>query len=242
MDSSKNSNVVQYVLIGLLIVSAFFIGSLWTRVNNIDKTGTPKATGNVVNNGAEGTPAKPQVDTLVLAEQAGLNKDEFQTCIKSKEAADMVKAEEKTGADAGITGTPGGFIIDTTTGKGLQIPGAVPYDMLKSSMDKVVAGTELTDLKKVAPVNDKEFSRGDKKARYVLIEYSDYDCPFCKRFHPTAQQLVNEYEGKVKWVYRQMPLDQLHPNARSKSVAAVCAGKLGGEEAYWKLTDAFLTE
>jgi protein-disulfide isomerase len=92
--------------------------------------------------------------------------------------------------------------------------------------------------KKVAQVSDDDHVRGSKDVSVFLIEYSDYECPFCSKFHSTAQQLVDEYEGKVAWVYRHFPLDQLHKNARSAAEASECVADLGGEEAFWKFTDA----
>lgn len=90
---------------------------------------------------------------------------------------------------------------------------------------------------KVDPVTEKDHVRGDRNARILLIEYSDLECPFCKRFHPTAQQIVEEYDGKVAWVYRHFPLDQIHLKADKEAEAIECANKLGGNDAFWKLTD-----
>ncbi|MFC1649202.1 DsbA family protein [Patescibacteria group bacterium] len=89
----------------------------------------------------------------------------------------------------------------------------------------------------VAPVNDSDHVSGDRNARIVLIEYSDYECPYCARFHPTAQQVVNEYNGQVAWVYRHFPLDTIHVNARPAAEASECVAEIGGEEAFWKFTE-----
>lgn len=78
---------------------------------------------------------------------------------------------------------------------------------------------------------------GDRNARILLIEYSDLECPFCKRFHPTAQQIINEYKGKVAWVYRHFPLDQIHSKSDKESEATECANELGGNDVFWKFTD-----
>ncbi len=241
MKEMKKSNVVQYVLIGLLIVAAFLIGSLWTKVGVLETKG---GTGSGIAVKDTGTPAAAGetaavVDVAAMAKDAGLNADDFQTCTKSKEAADLVAADEATGATAGVQGTPGAFIVDTQTGKGVEVPGAVPYTNLKTLMDQVIAGTNLTALK-VTAITPSDHVRGDKLARYALIEYSDYDCPYCKQFSTTITKLLTDYSGKVKWAYRQMPLDQLHPTTRVKSIAAMCAAKLGGDDAFWKFTDTFL--
>lgn len=93
------------------------------------------------------------------------------------------------------------------------------------------------DAASVEPLRDTDHVRGDRQARVLLIEYSDLECPFCKRFHPTAQQVVNEYAGEVAWVYRHFPLDQLHPKADKEAEAVECARELDGEDGFWKLVD-----
>lgn len=89
----------------------------------------------------------------------------------------------------------------------------------------------------VDPISDKDHIRGDKNAKIALIEYSDLECPFCKSFHPTAQQVVDEYDGQVMWVYRHFPLDQLHPKAAKEAEAAECASELAGNEGFWAYVD-----
>jgi protein-disulfide isomerase len=82
--------------------------------------------------------------------------------------------------------------------------------------------------------------RGDPDATVTLVEYSDFECPFCKRFHPTVKRLVAESNGQLRWVYRHFPLDELHPvKARKEAVASECAAELGGNDAFWKFADRF---
>lgn len=87
----------------------------------------------------------------------------------------------------------------------------------------------------VRPVDaNRDHIRGAADARVTLIEYSDTECPFCKRFHPTLQQAVREYDGKVRWVYRHYPLDALHQKARKEAEATECAAEQGK---FWEYVD-----
>lgn len=90
----------------------------------------------------------------------------------------------------------------------------------------------------VAPkLTNTDHIRGDKKAKIALVEYSDLECPFCKTFHVTAQKIVDDYKGKVMWVYRHYPLS-FHVNAQKEAEASECVSELGGEDAFWKFIDA----
>jgi len=91
----------------------------------------------------------------------------------------------------------------------------------------------------VRPISESDYVLGNPNAPIVMIEYSDYDCPFCKQFHVTMQQVMDEYGvgGRVAWVYRQFPLIDLHPNSPQISEAALCVGDLGGNSAFWTFSD-----
>lgn len=97
------------------------------------------------------------------------------------------------------------------------------------------------NLKAVAAVTDADHVRGSKDAKVKVIEYSDIDCPFCQRFHPTVQQAKDAYGDEVAWVYRHFPLS-IHPNAETKAVATECVAKLAGNDAFWKYLDAVVAD
>ncbi|PIZ47117.1 hypothetical protein COY32_02200 [candidate division WWE3 bacterium CG_4_10_14_0_2_um_filter_41_14] len=85
---------------------------------------------------------------------------------------------------------------------------------------------------------------GDKNAPVTIIEFSDYECPFCKRhFDETLPKIVKEYvdTGKVKIVYRDFPLSFHDPMATKEAVAANCARKQGGDTDYFKYHDEIFT-
>jgi protein-disulfide isomerase len=81
------------------------------------------------------------------------------------------------------------------------------------------------------------YFKGDEDADVVLVEFSDFQCPFCSRFYSqTLGQIESEYidSGKVKLVYKDFPLDSIHPEARPASNAARCAGEQGK---FWEYHD-----
>ena len=81
---------------------------------------------------------------------------------------------------------------------------------------------------------------GNPNAAVKIVEFSDIECPFCKKFHPTMLRIMEEYgrDGKVAWVYRHFPLEQIHSFAREGALAAECANEQGGNKAFW----AFVNE
>src|SRR5256885_4219035 len=74
-------------------------------------------------------------------------------------------------------------------------------------------------------------AQGPANAPIELVEFSDFQCPFCYRAHPTVKQVLNTYGGKIRFVYRNYPLPN-HPNARPAAEAAQCANEQGQLWAY----------
>jgi len=125
---------------------------------------------------------------------------------------------------------------------GIIIAGALYFNDGKKAIDtdKVnVPKAQVSGLDNVRPVSTDDHIRGNPNAPVVIVEYSDTECPFCSRFHSTMKQVMDEYgkAGKVAWVYRHSPLDQLHSKSRKEAVAQECAGELGGNDKFWAYTD-----
>lgn len=86
----------------------------------------------------------------------------------------------------------------------------------------------------IREVGKDDHIRGSKTTKITLVEFSDLECPFCKRIHPTMQKLLQEYNGKVRWVYRHFPLRSLHSKAAKEAEATECAGEQGK---FWEYAD-----
>lgn len=154
---TQSRNYATLILGGLLVVAAFFIGTLWTKVQTLEKAGT------------------------VAGQQAA---------------------------------QPGQFVAQPAAA------GTVPTETVGE----------------VAPISDNDHVRGNKNAQITLIEYSDFECPFCKRFQPTIQQVMKEYGDKVAVVYRHFPLS-FHPQAQPLAEASECVAEQLGEEGFWQFHD-----
>ncbi len=91
----------------------------------------------------------------------------------------------------------------------------------------------------VVTIRPTDYVRGNTtSADVAIIEYSDSDCTYCQRFHPTLQQVISE-DKNVAWVYRFFPLS-IHPNAYTESLALKCAADLGGNDTFWKYLDTVI--
>lgn len=76
--------------------------------------------------------------------------------------------------------------------------------------------------------------RGDFNASITLVEFSDFECPFCERHFPTLNKILSDYKGKVRLVYKHFPLTQIHPNAQKAAEASECASEQGK---FWEYHD-----
>jgi protein-disulfide isomerase len=81
--------------------------------------------------------------------------------------------------------------------------------------------------------------RGAANAVVTIVEFSDFECPFCKQAHPILIQVLEKYRGKVKLVYRDFPLDMIHPQARQAAEAARCAHD---QRKFWDYHDVLFTQ
>lgn len=127
---------------------------------------------------------------------------------------------------------------------GLIIAGAVFYSGGDSSRQsdtsaQAFRNTNSPVAENIRPVDENDHILGDPSAPVVIVEFSDLECPFCKRFHETMKQVLEKYgeSGQVAWVYRHFPLDSIHSKARKEAEATECAQELGGTLAFWEYTN-----
>ena len=80
--------------------------------------------------------------------------------------------------------------------------------------------------------------RGNPNAKITLVEFSDFEWPFCQRFHPTVLRALAEYDGDIRWVYKHFPLDNIHREARPAAEASECVWEQKGDEGFWEFADA----
>jgi protein-disulfide isomerase len=102
------------------------------------------------------------------------------------------------------------------------------------SQTTVVDNLQLPPITRVEVSTDEGAVRGMAEAPVTLVEFSDFHCPFCKRVQPTLEKLLVKYPKQVKLVFRDFPLDKLHPQAREAAEAARCAKKQGK---FWEYHD-----
>ncbi len=186
---------------------------------------------------------KPQTleSTLsALAKKSGVSSSKFEKCLASgkytKAINDSIAAAFLTGGN----GTPWSIVVGPT-GKKYAISGALPIEKVREIIDQALADKETKanpSLEKMSPVTSADHIQGDINAPVKVVEYSDLECPFCKRFHTTMQQVMKEYgKDKVAWVFRQFPLSQLHSKSPKEAEATECVAELGGNDAFWKFVD-----
>lgn len=87
------------------------------------------------------------------------------------------------------------------------------------------------------PVSERDHAQGPADAPVTLVEYGDYQCPYCAKAHPIVKQLQANLGDQLRFVFRNFPLTRIHPDALRAAVAAESVADLAGPEAYWAMHD-----
>jgi len=99
---------------------------------------------------------------------------------------------------------------------------------------KVATFLEEPEPIRVAVKGEGAFVKGPKDAPVTLVEFTDFHCPFCGKVVATLKDVMREYDGKIRWVFRDFPIASLHPGAPKAAEAARCAGEQGK---FWEYHD-----
>lgn len=233
----------HYVVVGLLVVASFMLGSLYTKVQYLQSGAAPSA--------GSGQAVKSKYKSFedavtAFAKAAKVDSKKLVACMNSGEKKAVVDAEVAEGNAIGVTGTPA-FLIN-----GRLLGGAFPYESFKEIIDKELAGKgsdKVTDYSKGLQDANKSGAfdpvprqvavgnssvRGKAGAPVTIIEFSDFQCPFCSRANPTVKKVLADYGDKVMLVYKHFPLVSIHPRAQKSAEAAECAKDQGK---FWEFHD-----
>tara|TARA_Y100000310_G_scaffold92944_1_gene90531 strand:- start:38 stop:751 length:714 start_codon:yes stop_codon:yes gene_type:complete len=171
----------------------------------------------------------------IYADDIGLDTSDFESCLDSGKFAEDVRADLDYGASIGVQGTPAFFI------NGKLLSGAQPFAAFQQIIEAELTGSGTAGID--VEVGNSYF-KGDAEAPVTIVEFSDFECPFCTRFwSQTLPSIESEYidTGKVKFHYRDFPLG-FHQNAQKAAEAARCAGEQGGNDAYFEMHDKIFDE
>lgn len=178
--------------------------------------------------------------TKTLSEQVGVNKDKFTQCLKDTDLKALV---ESTGSEAEAVmkglpaderGTPYSVIIGQNGSK-TEIRGAYPKEEIQKLIDEVKAGkVTIAYAGDIGGYKEGDHIIGNPNAPILIIEYSDLECPYCKRFGETMKEIVAESNGEVAWIYRHWIV---HQGAVAKAAASECVASLKGNDSFWKYID-----
>ena len=87
-------------------------------------------------------------------------------------------------------------------------------------------------------IEENDHAIGNPNAKITFVEFSDFQCSFCSRFHLTVKQVLSEYGNDVRWVFKHFPLDSIHNQARPAAEAAECIWEQKGNDGFWGFADA----
>lgn len=203
----------------------------------------------------ESQPKLEDADLEGIAKKLGLDWASVKSAIDAGKYNATFDEIADQASDLKARGTPHFFL------NGYRVSGAQPYEKFKEVMDKRLAeakalvakgtpragvydeimktakGAEPPEEKNVPAPGKDNPSKGSATAKVVLQHWSDFQCPFCSRVDPALKEVEEKYKGKVKIVWRNLPLP-FHNNAQPAAEAALEAFAQKGNEGFWKFHDA----
>lgn len=196
--------------------------------------------------------SNPNANTVFVqhARDLGLNVDDFSACLEAKQFDEVIQNSIALGNSRGVNSTPSFFLNNQ------PLIGAYPVDTFNSAITAVKNGETIASANNAPTANDAPAAKptpvilnmetfagamGDPNAPVTIVEFTDLQCPFCERhFAETLPQLkTNMIEsGRIYYVVKDLPLESIHPNARTAANAARCAADQG---AYWEMHDGLFS-
>lgn len=125
---------------------------------------------------------------------------------------------------------------------GVLVAGSILFVNLHPSTPVAADDEQLPTTANVPAPSASDHIVGSLSAPIVLVEYSDFQCPYCKMVHPTLKRIVEESNGQIAWVYREYPLVSIHPQAKPAALAAECIAEQLGNDGFWKFADTIFAD
>ncbi len=126
----------------------------------------------------------------------------------------------------------------------LIIAGGIMFSRREYKQPELPAMVPIDKKIDVQPISNTDHVLGNPDAQVLIVEYSDFECPACKEFHPIMQRVIDEYgkKGEVAWVYRHFPIEEVHANALGAAKASECVADVGGAKKFWDFADIVFDE
>jgi protein-disulfide isomerase len=181
------------------------------------------------------------------AANIGLDIEAFTTCLENETHVELVRADFALGQSRGVRSTPSFFL------NGQPLIGAQPLNVFDQAITAIMAGESIVEeapepadpgaLPTPVPIalDDAAATLGSPDANVTIVEFTDYQCPFCARHSmQTMPSIISELveTGRVYYVIKDLPLD-MHPVAPLAATAARCAGE---QDAYWEMHDVLFEQ
>jgi protein-disulfide isomerase len=243
--------------IALVIGSVIISGTVWYTRDESSSAPAVVPTQQVESVEPSGAPVSSAAQNLLAAfkgyaKQIGLDENKFGQCLQDDAAVQakvaLINKHLQRGTALGVNGTPTFFINNK------MIVGAQPGAIFDEVIEKELKGspTAITEysasIQALATSSPPRFQilankvdvsdaaiEGNPNAKVMVAEFSDFQCPFCKRWtDDNLARLRTKVGNDVAIAFLHFPITQIHPNAGNASVAAICAGEQGK---FWQMHD-----
>jgi protein-disulfide isomerase len=180
-----------------------------------------------------------RADLVEYAGQLGMDVDRFSADLESPSIREAIADDVAEAAGLGVDATPTFFV------RGQRLIGADSVSAFKDLLEAILSGKADPSVGPTAAPRaaaravpaihiDDSPVRGAKDAPVTIVEFSDFQCPFCAQETSVLQSLLEEYPGQIRWVFKHFPLDSIHPASPLAHRAAMAAAQQGK---FWEMHD-----